>query len=825
MPNFIKQIIKSPTWQKLAIILLFLISICSIFWPVLFGNKIFSHNFPLNVHYPAYYFFAKSFETHTSPLWLSGILGGFPIYVSQIGFLYPLFLSPLNFVFKIFNFLTVYHCLIFIGFFLGALATYLLARNLSLSKTASLIVAFTFVFTQCNLFLGQLDGFAILLLILPLLFLSILKISKGKKYYILIGTGILLLGWLSAHIENMLYVAVAGFFFAIFLDILNYNRQERLLKNLRALKGLLIILILSGVFILPFLLPSTQFVSFTSRAEGITTSELTSAYLNLGNLPHFFYPYFSIPFFFSWEQVQVYIAIVSLFLVIISFLTVKKNKFIKFFIFLFLFSLLATFKYPLFWLMHKLPVFNLFRGAIRWLFISNFSLAILAGFGLDNLKNISERLSFKKLVRVLKVLAILVLSLMIIINLAFTVLRPKITTFAQNYFNKHLYNQTTKRPLVHYYELINQAIDQFSGNISLINYHFLIALLFFLVPILLFYLYQKRKIATSKLKALFLVAVILNVLLMWQGYYKFLPRGMITSPPDTVKFLQEQKQQNPQEPFRVFRFFPGLSPVMDLGLDAENLESDIEYKLSNLNPNSNIFFDIDVVDGMENFMTRRQTEILTLIGSDRMPTQERLASLKIPLEDKLKIFNSHRNLLSMMNVRYVISSFEFPSPWKKVFETMITKDNVPVYIYENPDALPRIYFANNIIFIEPNENKALDALLQIEDFKKDTLIECLGCQNQESRIGNQDNAEITIEEIKNGYLKLKTISNSSRWLIYSESNLPTWETRINGNPTEIYTANYLLQAILVPAGEHEIEFKYPGLFSQISYSLKEIISK
>ncbi|MDO8555275.1 MAG: hypothetical protein Q7R75_01790, partial [bacterium] len=82
---------------------------------------------------------------------------------------------------------------------------------------------------------------------------------------------------------------------------------------------------------------------------------------------------------------------------------------------------------------------------------------------------------------------------------------------------------------------------------------------------------------------------------------------------------------------------------------------------------------------------------------------------------------------------------------------------------------------------------------------------------------------ITIEELKNGYLKLKTKTNTPRWLIYSESNLPTWEARINEQLTRIYTANYIYQAVFVPKGEWEVEIAYPGFWRQYIYSLKSLL--
>ena len=59
-----------------------------------------------------------------------------------------------------------------------------------------------------------------------------------------------------------------------------------------------------------------------------------------------------------------------------------------------------------------------------------------------------------------------------------------------------------------------------------------------------------------------------------------------------------------------------------------------------------------------------------------------------------------------------------------------------------------------------------------------------------------------------GHLKLKARAETEAWLVFNESFFPGWVASIDGRKTEIYPANYLFQAVLVPAGEHEVSFDY-----------------
>jgi len=149
----------------------------------------------------------------------------------------------------------------------------------------------------------------------------------------------------------------------------------------------------------------------------------------------------------------------------------------------------------------------------------------------------------------------------------------------------------------------------------------------------------------------------------------------------------------------------------------------------------------------------------------------------------------------------------------------------------------------------------LEELFKIQDFKSQTLIECpendtLCLQSAfsfQSLLSSKSDS-IEIQELRPGYLKLKTISKTPRWLVYSESNLPTWEAKIkesriwnlesgnnlnqssklqtpnsNFRPLKIYTANYIYQAVFIPGGENEIIFEYPGLFKQMRYAIKSLV--
>ena len=836
--------------QKITIPAIFAFVTLTVLWPVLFAKKVFIDVFLYYTHYPLFKIFGDSLrQGEGSVIWISSYLSGFPTYLSQQGG----FLSPVTILFfKLFDFLTAFHWLIFLNFFAAGFAMYVLARNLSLSKIASIVSAFAYAFSHFAVSMSQMLLWSNLFPLIPLFFLALLKIHKREKvyFYSIVGIGVLTLGCLSAVIEIVFFTILAGFFFALFLAWQT--------KQLRAVWGFLAIFVISVILASPWLLPTFEFSKSLPRMAGMSIAEFLSGSVQGGDILRVFYPYFGIPYLpvgFSNTCVFLYVGIIPLIFGFLAFFVIRREKFLHFFapLFLITFSLTLSFL-PFFEWLHRLPIFNLFRGPFKWLPLAIFSWAILAGFGFDCIEQISQQKKFKFFIRGLEIFVLAVIILSIAVNVVFALFQDQLISLVKYYFDSYLYPKgVLAEPWSHYQPRIKVILETSFYNISFKNYHFSVSIIFIVIAGLIFSLYQRGKLGLANFKKYAVLTVVLNTIFIWQGHYLLQSSDVVRGAPATAQFLQSQKID--QSPFRVSSFLPSFAHYEDaVGIKLNDRQSQINLNTALLFPNTSAFFNIDSILAEENFMTRRQENILIKAGFEHKDFSESgklMTNPELSLAEKISTFSSpqNHNLLSMLNVKYILSSFELPPPLKKVFETNVTKYDVPVYIYENPDALPRVYFVDKPVYtFEQNKEKIFEQLLVIDNFKNQTLIECSNETCAADYAYNGGIKEIAILEIKNGYLKLKTKTDKPRWLVYSESNLPTWEARLKPisnfqffprsgippsgtifnestewQPLKIYTANYIYQAVFVPQGEYEVEFKYPGVWRQYIYSLGNLL--
>ncbi|MCF7835516.1 MAG: hypothetical protein K9M15_00095 [Candidatus Marinimicrobia bacterium] len=799
-----------------------------LFWPIISGRLLFTPKFIGFYHY-IYFSAMKNFICNlgTLPNWWPAYNSGYPINLTLDAFLNPIFLLALKFLPAFF----ANNLMIFIFFILNGMALYWFARSIKLSHTASLISAISYAFSGVVLRHTGTTGIVAVMPFLPLAFLCCLKIMQGKKKWFWGWLALLTYSWIGGWSETIVYALTAVGFFIIYLLLKNKN-YKRLILFFGAI-------VLSMLILSPWFLSVTNFISFTTRSGGSEVS--TAGYMptTLSHLVHMFHPRLSV---FYGELLPIiplgeydyflYFGTLPLLLVLISlFIKKKKEKgFLAFFLALAGGSILMTVNHsPLFWLFHQIPVLKWFGGYWKWSFVIVFSLAILAGYGFDYIKDFFSRKNSKKIIKI--VWALFALSIIIsgVIGILDQKIAGKITTYGTNN-----YQNTEDRSLPQTDEYYKNIIEKMSRDLvngfSIKNKWLLTMFILWRLALAVVTAKKYDLMGEGKWKISVIAIALLGSTIPWYGLPNGPPVSFLKELPETAKYIHSKehysstslpllkKDSETQIPFRIFIYLPDrykaeLSAKYNIKLTEE--KNMIAFQREIMDDNLHKIFDFDTFKNHQTLTPARVRDVYFVARGQDMFTNESYKDTTL-FSEYIDNFSTEKNLklLGMLNIKYILSPFKLSNNLEPVFVSYTTEKQIPIYVYENPYFMPRWYFADEIKWAEPKNEIALETLKTINDFSTTTMLETINLNDPAIKYKASPNDTIELEVYTAGKLRLKTSTENYRFVVFSESRFPFWQSFVNGKEVPLYTANYLYQAVLVPPGENIIEFHYPKLWEQ-----------
>lgn len=326
--------------------------------------------------YPWKIFTIDSLKSGQIPLWNPYSFSGTPHLANYQSAVF----SPFNLFFFIFSNIDAWTIIVLLQSLLAGIFTYFFVRSLNVSKIGSLISAVSFMF--CG-FMTTWMGYATLgyaILFLPLALFAVQKVFETKKLSFLILLSLTIpLSFFSGHFQTSLYFLIFLILFVVFKLFDTGDKKQTVFSFLFISLGLL----LSS----PQFFPSIELYLNAPRSgifqkiEAIPLSHLTTIFA-----PDFFGNPVTrnnpIGHYSEWAS---YAGIIPLFLTLYIILR-KRTKEVIFFGIIGITSLLLAFNTPLLDLLFnlKIPVFST-SAASRIVVIFSFSVAVLAGFGIERI--------------------------------------------------------------------------------------------------------------------------------------------------------------------------------------------------------------------------------------------------------------------------------------------------------------------------------------------------------------------------------------------------------------------------------------------------------
>lgn len=161
-------------------------------------------------------------------------------------------------------------------------------------------------------------------------------------------------------------------------------------------------------------------------------------------------------------------------------------------------------------------------------------------------------------------------------------------------------------------------------------------------------------------------------------------------------------------------------------------------------------------------------------------------------------------LLNLQGVTDVISPNALKSKSLTLTKTISDRD-ISLYIYKNKTAQPRISLHG--AYRTATTLEQAESILTQADFlpDKDVLLEeDISLPAAQKSVGS---AEIISDKGTSLTTRVKNNPQASL-LVLTDTYYPGWKAYVDSRQTKIYPANIRQRAVVVPAGDHEIEFKF-----------------
>ncbi len=157
-----------------------------------------------------------------------------------------------------------------------------------------------------------------------------------------------------------------------------------------------------------------------------------------------------------------------------------------------------------------------------------------------------------------------------------------------------------------------------------------------------------------------------------------------------------------------------------------------------------------------------------------------------------QISKNNMDVLNMLNTKYFI----------------VPDNNKQPVAQLNPDVLGNAWFVEDFRIV-PNADAEIQALSEF-DPAQEAIID----QRFEEFVAGMEFTKdivssIKLETYKPNHLIYKANCESSELTVFSEIYYQKgWNAFIDGNPVDHFSVNYVLRAMVIPKGEHTIEFKF-----------------
>lgn len=448
-------------------------------------------------------------------------------------------------------------------------------------------------------------------------------------------------------------------------------------------------------------------------------------------------------------DVAMYMGAVVFFFALFGIYANRKNSFVQYLTLLSLLALLISFgrTFPLLYdmMFYYFPFFDKFRVPSMMLIILQLSVPILAAMGIKSIIDLKKN-NDEQLKNILKYSAYTFTAIFIISIIG--------NSLIADWFKGHMSDavQQYKPQGERQFTALADFISKMFVNDLLIVFGLLTTTFWISLG------FVRGKVSSDFMMLVLIAAVLFDLIRVDNRAAKYQDEENIDAmfnKPDYVNIIEKQ---NDKEPFRIF-----------------NMKQDGSMGSYSQNQNFSAYFGLQDFYGYSSIKPRSYQDFMDVVG---------------PVNQKL---------WNMLNVKYIITDKPAMLPGLIQVEKGTTS-----FVYENATVLPRAYFVDS--------TAQMDSFEFLQLVKKNVFNPHKVAYTQEIELDidkPDSTAYVNIKEYKDEKITIEANASGNNLLFLGDTYFPKgWTATVDGAETEIYKLNHGFRGIIVPAGKHEIVFKY-----------------
>lgn len=712
--------------------------------------------------------FAQDFDKQfgETPLWYPHIFGGMPFQASgTYHHLQYSFEALVNAVLPD-VLVSALHGRFFFHLLLGAVSMYFLGRALSLSKPASFVAATAFVFSTHMMATEHANRF-ICFMHVPLVFLAAYRVfDRGRPFDMVLLSAALGSQLSSFHPQIAFYTAMLIGLYTVYA-VVNELRDRRTSASLLVRKSALftggVVLAIGVAAVLVF--PMQEYAQHSARGLSVGGSDVNVPFATSWSFPPIEILTFIIPSFAGfggplyWGDMPFtdfpnYLGIVVFVLAVAGFV-LHRSRMTLFLVIAAVLALLVSFGRHLppvsYVMLHYVPFFGKFRAPVMILVLSQFAVALLAGYGVHAL--VQRIQAGKDMLGTFAKRLCVVAGGVLLLVLTLTVFESSFQSFMTGVY--------TQADAAHGARSAMVNNPDYHAGVNAMRFDLLMGDLWIMVLLLCAasaLIYATRKTRRALLTAGVCALVVVDLLLV---------ASRVVNPED--------------DPTQIEAYYAARESEVVKALKAETSPYRI-LPLSEFSSNEYGYFGISSIGGYHAAKLGVYQELMDQVGFNSFP------------------------VLNMLNTRYLVSR----QPLQGLELTPVVESEGG-YLYRNETALPRAFLVDSVQVIAGKD--AIFEAMRDPGFRPGdyAILE----KPITKRLGPLGDSSVEITLHTPHRIEMAVDVAAPCLLVVSEIYYPPgWRAEIDGQPAGIHKTNYVLRSVVVPEGRHEVVMEFePSSFT------------